>query len=112
MMDRLQLIEEQNAQFTHVFRVLLVISEPPRKTARAEQQLPGGGIVAMRFLAREGVARNFLQYPFAHADAGDRKSAQVQVASQREKGDSSDAHHVGAVPPHAVSLHALACVPL
>ena len=35
MMHRLQLIEQQNTQFAHVFRVLLFVSKPPRKTACA-----------------------------------------------------------------------------
>jgi len=52
---------------THVFRVLAVHIHPPRKTARAHEQLARCGVVPVRAFAGERFARNLLQQPFANA---------------------------------------------
>ena len=109
-MYRLQLIEQLDTQFAHVFRMLLFVSKPPRKTTGSHKQLARCGVVPVGFLAGERFPRNLLQQPFAHANAGERKGAQVQVTTERKKRDGSDGHHVGAVTPHRISLHALAHV--
>src|ERR1700719_3290910 len=73
MMNRLQLIEEQNAELPHVLGVTLIVFHAAREAARADEELTRGCIVAMRLLAREGVARDFLEQPFTNADAGNRE---------------------------------------
>src|SRR6266478_10192193 len=53
MVQRLQLIEKLQTQFTHVLGMTLIELQPPRKTARSRKKLPRFGIVAMRFLPRK-----------------------------------------------------------
>ena len=57
MMHRLQLIEQQNTQFAHVFRVLLFVSKSPGEASRPHQQLSLRHVVSVRFLARKRFAR-------------------------------------------------------
>src|SRR5207249_9318187 len=83
-MNRLKLIEQLDAQFPNVFRVLLLVSKSPRKTARPYQQLARRSVVMMRFLARERVTSDVIQQSLAHAHSGNAKRSQVQVARSEE----------------------------
>jgi len=47
-----------DTQFAHVFRMLLFVSKPPRKTACTHEQLARRGVVAVRLLAGERFPRN------------------------------------------------------
>jgi len=71
MMQRLEVIEEHDAEFADVFGVALIVIEAAGEAARADNHLPGFGVVAVRLLAREGVAGDFLENAFADADGGD-----------------------------------------
>jgi hypothetical protein len=59
--------------------VLLLVSQPPRKTPSSHQQLSRRGTIMMRLLARKGLVRNLLQQSFAHAHTGNCKRTQIQV---------------------------------
>src|SRR5206468_13053091 len=111
-MNRLKLIEQLDAQFPNVFRVLLLVSKSARKTASPYQQLPRRSVVMMRFLARERVTSDVIEQSLAHAHSGNAKRSQVQVAPQCDQRERGNSHHVRAVSPHRISLHALAHVPL
>ena len=81
VMHRLQLVEQLNAQFTHVLRVLLFVSKSPGEASRPHQQLSLRHVVSVRFLARKRFARDLLQQPFAHSHAWERQRAEVHVAA-------------------------------
>src|SRR5260221_13087356 len=85
MMNRLQLIEEQNAELPHVLGVTLIVFHAAREAARADEQLTSGCIVAMRLLAREGLARDFLEQPFTDSDARNPETPQMELAADRDK---------------------------
>src|SRR3984893_10883633 len=70
MMNWLQLIKKQDAQLPHVLGVTLIVLQAARKAARADKELTRGSAVAMRLLAGKRLARDFLKYSFANADAG------------------------------------------
>src|SRR5450755_817185 len=112
MMSRLELVEEEDAELADVLGMRLVVSQAAGETARAHQELPSCGIVAMRLFSRKGFAGDLLEQAFANADAGDAESAQIQVAAEGDEGDGGNAHDVGAIAAHRVGLHALAHVPL
>src|ERR1700732_1996533 len=108
MMNWLQLLKKQDAQLPHVLVVTLIVFQAAREAARANKELTRSSAVAMRLLPGKRLARDFLKYSFANADAGGCKAAQVKIAPERNKGDCRDAHDVGAVAAHRVGLHALA----
>src|SRR5580704_11939191 len=108
VMHRLQLIEEHDAELAYVLGMLLVVFQSARKCASAEQDLPLGGVVAMRLFARKRLARNFLQQAFADADAGNREGAKIQITPDHDEDDRGDADDVGTIPPYGIRLHALA----
>src|SRR6266851_2438470 len=110
MMRGLQLIEKENAQLAHMLGMLLIVSEPPRKTSCPNNELPCLGIVVMGLLARKCIPRNFLQQSFANADPGYRKRAQIQISPEGDKRNRRDPHHVGAVAPYRIRLHSRAHV--
>src|SRR5690242_15849588 len=92
--------------------MLLIVFEPARKAARSHEQLASGAIVTMRLFTGKGLVRDFLEKPLADANSRDGKEPQIQIAPQCDKSDGGNAHDIGAVAPHAVGLHALACIPL
>ena len=47
--------------------------------------LAGGGVVAMRFFAREGIVGDFLEDAFAHADGGNGQAADIEVAAEGDE---------------------------
>src|SRR6267143_4975709 len=106
MMHCLQLVEKKNAQLPNVFRMLRIVSKPPRKTSRSHDELPRCGVVAVRLLARKSVPRDILQHPLTYANAGYRKCAQIQISPEGDERDRRNRHHVSAVAPYGVSLHA------
>jgi hypothetical protein len=108
MVNRLQLIEEHQAEFADVFGVLLIVLEATAKTASGEKHLTRSGIVAVRFLAGESLARDFREQTFADADTRNDKAANVQITAKGEKDDGGDAHDVGAVAANSIGLHACA----
>ena len=111
-MYRLQLVKELKTQLAHVLRVPLIVFEPASKATRPHEQLTRGAAVAVRLFARERFVRDSLQKPLAHADPRDGKEPQIQVASEVDKNNGGDAHHVGAVSAHPISLHAIVHVAL
>jgi len=71
MVERLEMIEEKDGKFADVFGVALIVFEAASEAAGADEHLAGLGVVAVRLLAREGVAGDFLENAFADADGGD-----------------------------------------
>ena len=55
---------------------------------------------------------DFLEDAFAKADGGNGHAADIQIAAESEEGDGGNAHDVGAIAAHGVSLHALADIAL
>jgi hypothetical protein len=108
MVERLEVIEEHDAEFANMFGVTLVVFETAGEAARANDHLTGFGGVAVRFLAGEGFAGDFLEDAFADADGGDKELTDVEVAAEDDEDDGGDAHDVGAVAANAVRFHALA----
>src|ERR1700692_4688116 len=90
-----------------MFGVSLIAIQAARKGSGAGNDLACGGVVAVRFLSGESVVGDFLENAFAKADGGDGHAADVQIAAKREESDGGNAHDVGAVAAHGVSLHAL-----
>jgi hypothetical protein len=70
MMKRLEVIEKHEAEFADVLGVALIVFEAAGEAAGAEEHLPRLGVVAVRFLAGEGFAGDFLEDAFADADGG------------------------------------------
>jgi len=70
VMERLQVIEEHEAEFADMLGVAHIVFEAAREAASAEEHLARLGVVAMRFLEGEGFAGNFLEDAFADADGG------------------------------------------
>ena len=70
-MNRLQLVEKLKAQFTNMFRMLLIVFKSPREAPCPDKQLAGGAIVAMWLGAGKSLVRDFLEKPFADADTRD-----------------------------------------
>jgi len=112
MMQRLEVIEEQDTEFADVFGVALIVFEAAGEAAGAEEHLAGFGVVTMRLLAGEGLAGDFLEEAFADADGGDQEVADVEIAAEDDKDDGGDAHHVGAIAADAVGFHAFAEIAL
>ena len=106
MVNRLQLIEEHQAEFADVFGVLLIVLEATAKTASGKKHLTRSGIVAVRFLAGESFARDFREQTFADAHTRNDKAANIQITAKGEKDDGGDAHDVGAVAANPIGLHA------
>ena len=92
--------------------VLLIVFKPARKATRPHEQLTRSAVVAVRLFARERFVRDFLQKALTHADSRDGKEPKIQVTCQGDKGNGGNAHHVGAVPAHSISLHSIVDVPL
>ncbi len=92
--------------------VLLIVFEAAAKAASGEKHLAGLRIVAMRFLAREGFARDFIEESFADADTGNHEAANVQIAAEDEKYDGGDTHDVGAIAANSEDFHAIAEIAL
>ena len=108
MMQRLEVIEEHEAEFADVLGVALIVFESPSEAAGAEEHLAGFGAVAVRLLPGEGVAGNFLKDAFADADGGNEELANVEIAAEDDEDDGGDAHNVGAIAANAIGFHALA----
>ena len=70
MVHCLELIEQHEAEFPHVFGMLLVVFQPAAEGPRGEQHLAGFRVVTMRLLARKSFVRGFLQQAFADATLG------------------------------------------
>ena len=70
MMSGLQAVEEQDAEFANMLGVRLVVLQAAREAASAGEKLAGGGVVAMRLFAAEGVVGDFLEDAVADADGG------------------------------------------
>lgn len=79
VVQRLQVIEEHQAKLTDMLRVTRIVIETAGKAARTDEQLPSFGIVTMRFLTGKRLAGNFLKKPFANANGGNQKLADVEV---------------------------------
>src|SRR5215475_14842254 len=60
----------------------------------------------MRLFSGKSFTSNFAEQPFANSDSRNGKSTEVQVAPEREKNQSSYAHHVGTITADAVNFHA------
>src|SRR3984893_17858454 len=101
-MYRLELIEQQDTELAHVFRVRLIVFQAPRKAARSYQKLPGRCVIAMRLLTRKRLAGNLLQQAFPDPNAGNREAAQIQIAAEGNEGNRRDSQYVGAIAAHAV----------
>ena len=112
MVERLEVIEEHDAEFADVFGVALIVFETTGEAANADEHLAGLGGVAVRFLAGEGFAGYFLDDAFADADSRNEELADVEIAAEDDKDDGSNAHDVGAVASNAVRFHALADIAL
>src|SRR5208337_129718 len=108
----LKLIEQHEAEFAHVFGVLLVVLQAAAEIPRREQHAAGFRVIAVRLLARKGFVRGFLQQAFADAHAGNDEAADIEVARDGEENDGGDGHDVGAVAAHAIGFHAVAEVAL
>jgi hypothetical protein len=105
MMDRLKLIEKLQAELANVFGVAAIAIEAAGKDARAAQHLARFRVVAMGFFPGKSFASNFAEQSFANSDSRNGKSTEIQVAAEREKNQSRDAHHVGAVTADTVNFH-------
>src|ERR1700726_2106892 len=112
MMRGLQTVEKKNAEFADMLGVGLVAVQTAREGSGAGNNLAGRSVVAMRFFSRESVVGDFLQNAFAKADGGDGHAADIQIAAESQKCDGGNAHDVGTVAAHSVSLHALAHIAL
>ena len=112
MVQRLEMIEEHDGEFAGVFGVALIVFEAAGEAAGADKHLAGLGVVAVRFLAGEGIAGDFLEDAFADANGGNEEVVNVEIAAKDDKDDGGDAHDVGAVAANAVGFHALAEVAL
>jgi hypothetical protein len=108
MMQRLQVIEEHEAEFADVFGVALIVFEAASEAAGAEEHLARFGVVAVRFLAGEGFAGNFLENAFADADGGNQEVVDVEIAAEDDEDDGRNAHDVGAVTADSIGFHAIA----
>jgi hypothetical protein len=108
VMERLEVIEEHEAEFADVLGVTLIVFEAAREAAGADEHLAGFGVVAVRFLAGESFAGDFLNNALADADGGNQKLADVEIAAEDDEDDGGDAHDVGAVAPNTIGFHALA----
>jgi len=71
MVERLEMIEEKDGKFADVFGVTMIGFEATAEAAGADEHLAGFGIVAVRLLAGESIAGDFLEDAFADADGGD-----------------------------------------
>ena len=107
MVNRLELVEKLESKVTYMFGVLLVLLEAAGEAADADQHLASGLIVAMRLLAGESVASNFVDDAFADADGGNGHGVNVEVAAKGDEDNGGDAHHVRAVAANAVGFHAV-----
>src|SRR5580692_8287921 len=108
MMQRLEMIEEHDAEFTDVLGVALVVFKAAGEAARADEHLPRFGGVTVRLLAGESFAGNLLDDAFPDADGGNEKLANVEIAAEDDEDDGGDAHDIGAVAADAVGFHAFA----
>src|SRR5579859_5055088 len=106
MMNRLQLIEELQAEFANVFGVAAIAVEAAREDASSAEQFARMSVVAMRFLAGEYFTGDFAKQAFAEPDARNGEGVEIQVAAECEKDETGDSHDVGAVAAHAVDFHA------
>lgn len=112
MVDRLELIEEHDAEFADVLGVLLIVIEAAAEGACSGKNLARFHIVAVWLLAGECVTGNFVQQAFADTDTGDDEAANIQVAAENGKNNGGDAHNVGAIAANAIRLHAGAQITL
>lgn len=112
VVDRLQLIEEHQAEFADMLRVALIVFQAAAEAARGNEHLTCIGAVAVRFLPGECVPRNFLQQAFSKADARNCEQTNIEVAAQGKKDEGGNRHDIGTISANAVSLHALADVKL
>src|ERR1700693_563205 len=103
-------MKEHQTEFAYVSRVTLIVLEPSAEAASPEEHLARGGVVAVRFFSRKGLASDLLQKAFAKADSWDGERTNIEVAAERGKDDGGDAHNVGAVATNAVGFHTLADV--
>ena len=90
MVQRLQVVEKHQAKLPNVLRVSLIIVKAAGKAPRADEELPGLGIVAMRFLARKGFAGDFLEQSLANTNGGNDELADIEVAGQDRKNNRGD----------------------
>src|SRR5215831_15627962 len=59
----------------------------------------------MGLFSGKSFASNFAEQSFANSDSRNGKSTEIQVAAEREKNQSSYAHHVGTITADAVNFH-------
>jgi hypothetical protein len=112
VMEGLQVIEKHQAEFADVFGMAHIVFEAAGKAAGADKHLARFGAVAMRLLAREGFAGNFLNDAFADPDGGNEELANVEIAAENDKNDGGDAHDVGAISGDAIGFHETAEIAL
>jgi hypothetical protein len=105
MMDRLKLIEKLQTEFANMFGVATIAIEAAGKDASTAQHLARFRVIAMGLFPGKSFARNFAEQSFANSDSRNGKSTEIQVAAEREKNQSSYAHHVGAITADAVNFH-------
>jgi hypothetical protein len=108
MMQWLEVIEEHDAELADVLGVALIVFEAAGKAASADDHLAGFGVVAVRFLAGESFASDFLNNALTDADRGDEELPDVEIAAEDDEDDGGDAHDVGAVAANTVGFHAFA----
>lgn len=112
MVNGLKLIKKHKAEFADMVGVLLIIFEPAAKASRGEEHLTRGGIVTMRLLAGESLARDLMEQAFSNANAGNDEAANVQITAQGDEDNGGDAHDVSTIATYAVGLHARAEIAL
>ena len=112
MMQRLQGVEEHDAEFADVLGVALVIFEAAAEAACADEHLAGFDGVAVRLLAGKGFAGDFLDDAFADADGRNEELADIEITAEDNEDDGGDAHDVSAITTDAVGFHALANIAL
>src|ERR1700737_4984657 len=108
MMRGLQTVEKKNAEFTDMLGVGLIAIQAARESSGAGNDLAGRSVVAVRFFSGESVVGDFLENAFTNANRGNGHGADIEISAESQERDGGDAHDVGAVAAHRVSLHALA----
>src|SRR5271169_6089557 len=107
LVDGAELIEEREREAHHMLGVLRVVIQASREPAGAGEEFGGAA-----FFFFGGGAHGILfgdeiqQNSFAHADAGNEQSAQVQPLRERIENNRGDADHFGAVLADAEHSHA------
>src|SRR5271170_3139117 len=107
LVDGAELIEEREREAHHLLGVLRVVIQASREPAGAGEEFGGAA-----FFFFGGGAHGILfgdevqQNSFAHADAGNEQSAQVQPLRERIENNRGDADHFGAVLADAEHSHA------